>query len=57
MMLFLCKPVITPTHVTVDECRIVMARPTARPTVYEVEVQDAPPVTIKSSETITNVDQ
>jgi hypothetical protein len=47
MMLLLCKPIIVPpAFVGTEECRIVMARPTGKPSVYEVEIQDAPPISV-----------
>jgi hypothetical protein len=51
MYALLCKPiaVVQPTQVVLKtkECRIVRMEPTQKENVYEVEVQDAPPVLIE----------
>uniref|UniRef100_A0AB38ZM84 Uncharacterized protein n=1 Tax=Mantoniella tinhauana virus 1 TaxID=3111543 RepID=A0AB38ZM84_9VIRU len=51
MYALLCKPiaVVQPTQVVLKtrECRIVRMEPTQKENVYEVEVQDAPPILIE----------
>lgn len=51
-LVFVCPPVILSNHtVAVRECRVAAIRPTENERIYEVEIVDAPPVTIDLKET------
>lgn len=51
-IVFVCPPVILRNQrVAVKECRVVAIRPTPNEKIYEIEILDAPPVSIDLKET------